>query len=148
MELKYKATTLERHLKDLFGEETKLFSAAKSSQTDIPNIAVTTVAIQTTAKCSSRNELVSVLVCLRHVYSSNCSVVIGKDHRMQSLFYLGPLQTTACPSGLRLDALLQLFHFKPLEWQGHQLVDGAFKFNCPAACAYSEAQSIWPDKAL
>lgn len=37
-------------------------------------------------------------------------------------------------------------YFKPLEWQGHTLVDGAFKLNCPVSCAYSEAQYIWPDK--
>lgn len=37
-------------------------------------------------------------------------------------------------------------YFKPLEWQGHMLLDGGFMHNCPAACAYSEAKSIWPDK--
>jgi hypothetical protein len=37
-------------------------------------------------------------------------------------------------------------YFKPLEWQGQILLDGGFKLNCPASCAYSEAQSIWPDK--
>jgi hypothetical protein len=37
-------------------------------------------------------------------------------------------------------------YFKQLEWQGHHLVDGAFKMNCPAACAYSEAKGIWPNK--
>ena len=37
-------------------------------------------------------------------------------------------------------------YFKPLEWQGHTLFDGGFKLNCPASCAYSEAQYIWPDK--
>jgi hypothetical protein len=26
------------------------------------------------------------------------------------------------------------------------LLDGGFKLNCPAACAYSEAKCIWPDK--
>ena len=37
-------------------------------------------------------------------------------------------------------------YFKPLEWKGHMLFDGGFKLNCPAARAYSEAKSIWPQK--
>ena len=39
----YKATPLETHLKELFGEETKLFGALASSRRSIPNVAVTTV---------------------------------------------------------------------------------------------------------
>ena len=37
-------------------------------------------------------------------------------------------------------------YFKPFEWQGRMLIDGGFKFICPAACAYFEALSIWPRK--
>ena len=37
-------------------------------------------------------------------------------------------------------------YFKPLEWQGQMLFDGGFKLDCPAACANSEAKSIWPRK--
>lgn len=43
---KYKTTTLETCLQDLLGKETKLFSAATSSQSGLPNIAVTTVVLQ------------------------------------------------------------------------------------------------------
>jgi hypothetical protein len=43
---KYKAKTVERQLKDLFGEGTPLFSAAISSQSSVPNVAVTTVALK------------------------------------------------------------------------------------------------------
>ena len=39
---KYKTTPLERDLKNLFGEETKLYSPPTSSQWGIPNVAVTT----------------------------------------------------------------------------------------------------------
>jgi hypothetical protein len=37
-------------------------------------------------------------------------------------------------------------YFKPIEWQGKMLLDGGLQHNCPAACAYSEAKSIWPGK--
>jgi hypothetical protein len=37
-------------------------------------------------------------------------------------------------------------YFKPLEWQGQILLDGGLELNCPAACADTEAKSIWPDK--
>ena len=37
-------------------------------------------------------------------------------------------------------------YFKPLKWDGKILLDGGYKLNCPAACANSEANSIWPRK--
>jgi patatin-like phospholipase/acyl hydrolase len=43
---KYRAGPLESQLKDLFGEDTRLFSAATSSRSRVPNTAVTTVADQ------------------------------------------------------------------------------------------------------
>jgi patatin-like phospholipase/acyl hydrolase len=48
---KYKAKPVERQLKAIFTEETKLFSmTSKSSQSNVPNIAVTTVAVTNVAK--------------------------------------------------------------------------------------------------
>lgn len=41
----YKTEPLERALQDLFGKETKLFSGATSSQSNPPNVAVTTVVL-------------------------------------------------------------------------------------------------------
>ena len=38
----YKATRLENHLKDFFGEKKRLYSAPTSSQWSVPNVAVTT----------------------------------------------------------------------------------------------------------
>jgi hypothetical protein len=37
-------------------------------------------------------------------------------------------------------------YFAAFDWQGRKLMDGGFQLSCPAAAAYKEATSIWPEK--
>lgn len=56
---KYKSTNVERQLKGLFSEDTRLFSASSSSRSSVPNIAVTTVALTTAAETPLQPYLIS-----------------------------------------------------------------------------------------
>lgn len=37
-------------------------------------------------------------------------------------------------------------YFRAFQWEGHTLLDGAFRWNCPVVVASSEAELIWPNK--